>query len=186
LPPLRERREDIPALVWAIIRKRQRVLQRHITAVPSKSSSAAALLVAGQYPRTRERCRACANPHVRHDAHAARGQSGSARRPDRGGDDAHVGGARAHQEVLHDCRWRINGIGNAASGSGSIRIPCGSNEEARDRQTRTVESRDVCVRQRIPGRGPSLLGRRRLARGSRSRDREHWHQSLAPSPGPLA
>src|SRR6185436_19922964 len=34
LPPLRERREDIAALVWSIIQKRQRTLQRHITAVP--------------------------------------------------------------------------------------------------------------------------------------------------------
>src|SRR5262249_16928988 len=33
LPPLRERSEDIPALVWAIVRKRQSALHRHITDV---------------------------------------------------------------------------------------------------------------------------------------------------------
>jgi transcriptional regulator with GAF, ATPase, and Fis domain len=33
LPPLRERREDIPALVWAFIRKRQVALRRHVTSV---------------------------------------------------------------------------------------------------------------------------------------------------------
>src|SRR5262249_31297176 len=34
VPPLRERPEDIPALVWSIIRKRQKPLQRHIASVP--------------------------------------------------------------------------------------------------------------------------------------------------------
>jgi transcriptional regulator with GAF, ATPase, and Fis domain len=34
LPPLRERREDIPALVWSIIRKRQRSMHRAVTRVP--------------------------------------------------------------------------------------------------------------------------------------------------------
>src|SRR5262249_44093791 len=34
LPPLRERREDIPALVWSIIRKRQRAMHRAVTRVP--------------------------------------------------------------------------------------------------------------------------------------------------------
>src|SRR5262249_33319882 len=34
LPPLRERREDIPALVWSIIRKRQRAIHRQVKTVP--------------------------------------------------------------------------------------------------------------------------------------------------------
>src|SRR4029077_16014524 len=34
LPPLRERREDIPALVWATIRKREGAMRRLITQVP--------------------------------------------------------------------------------------------------------------------------------------------------------
>ena len=34
LPPLRERREDIPALVWATIDRRQRAMRRSIARVP--------------------------------------------------------------------------------------------------------------------------------------------------------
>jgi DNA-binding NtrC family response regulator len=34
LPPLRERREDIPALVWFVIQKRQRAMHRWIKTVP--------------------------------------------------------------------------------------------------------------------------------------------------------
>src|SRR6185503_11272690 len=34
LPPLRDRREDIPALMWSIIHKRQRVFRRQIKNVP--------------------------------------------------------------------------------------------------------------------------------------------------------
>src|SRR5215472_1711284 len=37
LPPPRERREDIPALVWSIIRRRQGALRRHITTVPAEA-----------------------------------------------------------------------------------------------------------------------------------------------------
>src|SRR5262249_941184 len=36
LPTLRERREDIPALVWSIIGKRQAGLHRHIKYVPAE------------------------------------------------------------------------------------------------------------------------------------------------------
>ena len=35
LPSLRERREDIPALVWFIIHKRQRAMRHSVTSVPA-------------------------------------------------------------------------------------------------------------------------------------------------------
>ncbi len=40
LPPLRERREDIPLLVWDCIQSRQRTLRRAVTAVPPRGQVA--------------------------------------------------------------------------------------------------------------------------------------------------
>src|SRR6185436_18140702 len=37
LPPLRERRDDIPALTWFLIQKRQRAMHRWITQVPDSA-----------------------------------------------------------------------------------------------------------------------------------------------------
>jgi formate hydrogenlyase transcriptional activator len=115
LPPLRERREDIPALVWSIIRKRQRVLQRHITAVPND------VLEALQRYSWPGNIRELENVVERALIHT----SGSTLTLLEGSLEAlevqpEVGTTlmsveRAHiEEVLQDCRWRINGIGNAA------------------------------------------------------------------------
>jgi transcriptional regulator with GAF, ATPase, and Fis domain len=40
LPPLRERPEDIPALVWSFIQQHQRNLGRHITSIPPEAMAA--------------------------------------------------------------------------------------------------------------------------------------------------
>jgi len=36
VPPLRDRREDIPLLVWAVIERRQTALGRRIATVPKR------------------------------------------------------------------------------------------------------------------------------------------------------
>ena len=115
LPPLRERREDIPALVWAIIRKRQRVLQRHITAVPNEVLEA---LQRYSWPgNIRELENVVERALIHTTGSSLTLLEGSLEAPDV---QTEVGTTlmsveRAHiEEVLHDCRWRINGIGNAA------------------------------------------------------------------------
>jgi formate hydrogenlyase transcriptional activator len=115
LPPLRERREDIPALVWAIIRKRQRVLQRHITNVPAEVFDA---LQRYSWPgNIRELENVIERALIHTSGSTLTLLEGSLEAPDV---PAEVGTTlmsveRAHiEEVLQDCRWRINGIGNAA------------------------------------------------------------------------
>jgi transcriptional regulator with GAF, ATPase, and Fis domain len=115
LPPLRERREDIPALVWAIIRKRQRVLQRHITSVPTEVLEA---LQRYSWPgNIRELENVIERALIHTSGSSLTLLEGSLEAPDV---QTEVGTTlmsveRAHiEEVLQDCRWRINGIGNAA------------------------------------------------------------------------
>jgi transcriptional regulator with GAF, ATPase, and Fis domain len=115
LPPLRERREDIPALVWSIIRKRQNVLQRQITVVPDEVMDA---LRQHSWPgniRELENVVERALIHSTGDTLTLRdGSFDSAEDvPETGTTLMSV--ERAHiEEVLRDCGWRINGIGNAA------------------------------------------------------------------------
>jgi transcriptional regulator with GAF, ATPase, and Fis domain len=115
LPPLRERREDIPALVWSIIRKRQRVLQRHITAVPNDVLEA---LQRYSWPgNIRELENVVERALIHTSGSTLTLLEGSLEAPEV---QPEVGTTlmsveRAHiEEVLQDCRWRINGIGNAA------------------------------------------------------------------------
>jgi formate hydrogenlyase transcriptional activator len=115
LPPLRERREDIPALVWSIIRKRQRVLQRHITAVPNDVLEA---LQRYSWPgNIRELENVVERALIHTSGSTLTLLEGSLEAPEM---QPEVGTTlmsveRAHiEEVLQDCRWRINGIGNAA------------------------------------------------------------------------
>jgi formate hydrogenlyase transcriptional activator len=115
LPPLRERREDIPALVWSIIRKRQRVLQRHITSVPNDVLEA---LQRYSWPgNIRELENVVERALIHTSGSTLTLLEGSLEAPEV---QPEVGTTlmsveRAHiEEVLQDCRWRINGIGNAA------------------------------------------------------------------------
>jgi transcriptional regulator with GAF, ATPase, and Fis domain len=114
LPPLRERREDIPALVWSIIRKRQQTLRRHITTVTDETMT---ILQQHSWPGN---VRELENVIERALIHSP-GETlmlldhnlvtHSVESPA----DSLVSVERAHIEgVLRECGWRINGFGNAA------------------------------------------------------------------------
>jgi len=117
VPPLRDRREDIPLLVWACINRRQARLGRRIERVPKRSMEAlmayawpgnvrelenvierALILSTGSTLRLEEALGA-----------AARGATG---RPSLDRLD-HVEGAHIRR-VLADCGWKIDGKGHAA------------------------------------------------------------------------
>ena len=116
LPSLRERREDIPALVWFIIRKRQRAMQRWIKTVPDLVMAA---LQRHSWPgNVRELENVIERALIHSPGNTLRllddGLDTPAWQP-----PAEAGTLsaveRAHiAEVLRECRWRINGVGNAA------------------------------------------------------------------------
>jgi transcriptional regulator with GAF, ATPase, and Fis domain len=114
LPPLRERREDIPELVWSVIRKRQHALQRAITHI---SPAVVRRLQAYRWPGN---VRELENVIERALIHSTTGVltlddefSFDAREPALEGTLESV--ERLHiRQVLQDCHWRINGKGNAA------------------------------------------------------------------------
>jgi formate hydrogenlyase transcriptional activator len=121
LPPLRERREDIPLLVWSVINRRQGELARHIDDVPARVMRAlqsydwpgnvrelenlverALILSPGPTLRVEEfagvRLLRAADPPA---------PSSPLRRLD-DVDREHI------RAVLERCGWRVNGEGNAA------------------------------------------------------------------------
>jgi len=114
LPPLRERREDVPALVWSIIRRRQGALRRHITNVPAEAIK---ILQQHSWPgniRELENVIERALIHSTGDTLVLldRNLETFDREP---AADTLMSVERAHIEgVLRDCGWRINGLGNAA------------------------------------------------------------------------
>jgi transcriptional regulator with GAF, ATPase, and Fis domain len=115
LPPLRERLEDIPTLVWAIIRKRQRVLQRHITSVPADVLDRLRRYSWPGNIRELENVIERALIHTSGDTLTLLEESFEAPAATQEAGTTLMSVERAHiEEVLHDCRWRINGIGNAA------------------------------------------------------------------------
>jgi transcriptional regulator with GAF, ATPase, and Fis domain len=118
LPPLRDRREDVPLLVWDLIHRRQDELGRRIERVPESGMRAL-----GRYSwpgnvrelgNVIERAIILSrSPELCLDAFLAsqRALPGSSERLD----DVE----RVHlQKVLERCRWRINGPGNAAEALG--------------------------------------------------------------------
>jgi len=115
LPPLRERREDIPALVWSIIRKRQRAIHRQVKTVPPEVMEA---LQRHTWPGN---IRELENVVERALIHST---GDTLTLLDWNLDQAEVQPVagttlmsveRAHiEEVLRECGWRINGLGNAA------------------------------------------------------------------------
>jgi transcriptional regulator with GAF, ATPase, and Fis domain len=114
LPPLRERREDIPALVWSIIRKRQQLLRRHITTVTDETMT---ILQHHSWPgnvRELENVIERALIHstgetltlLDHNLETLAIEAPA---------ESLMSVERAHIEgVLRECGWRINGFGNAA------------------------------------------------------------------------
>ena len=116
LPALRERPEDIPELVWSIIRKRQRLTQRRIKRVPPPVMEQ---LQRRQWPgnvRELENVIERALIHTTGEVLTLleEGVEITDPRPEEDGTTL-SSVERAHiQEVLRACGWRINGAGNAA------------------------------------------------------------------------
>ena len=116
LPPLRERSEDIPRLVWFFIHSRQRALHRQIRNVPQAAMDA---LQAYAWPgNVRELENVIERAMIRSpDGTLVLDSSFT---PPVQGDGSRASGTldtvvRQHLEnVLRKCSWRINGAGNAA------------------------------------------------------------------------
>jgi transcriptional regulator with GAF, ATPase, and Fis domain len=115
LPPLRERREDIPALVWFIIRKKQQQMHRSITRVPADVMAA---LQQHSWPgnvRELENVVERALIHSRDETLHLLDDLEAPAAPSALDAQTLSAVERKHiEEVLHECRWRINGVGNAA------------------------------------------------------------------------
>jgi len=115
LPPLRERPEDIPKLVWHIIQKHQRATHHHITHVPDTVMEALKRCPWPGNIRELENVIERAIIHSADDVLTLLDEGGEVEAPP--SEDASTLSAveRTHiQEVLRACRWRINGAGNAA------------------------------------------------------------------------
>jgi transcriptional regulator with GAF, ATPase, and Fis domain len=118
LPPLRDRQEDIPLLVWELIHRRQNELGRRIERVPDAAMQA---LVRYSWPGN---VRELANeieralilsqgPVLRFDAFIA------SRKTDPSRSERFEDVEREHfMRVLERCQWRITGAGNAAAALG--------------------------------------------------------------------
>jgi formate hydrogenlyase transcriptional activator len=116
VPSLRERIEDIPALVWSFIRKRQGALHRCITNV---SENVMAILQRHSWPgnvRELENVVERALIHSAGDTLVLDGSPAGDESPPPPADGTTLQSVeRTHiQEVLRNCGWRINGLGNAA------------------------------------------------------------------------
>jgi DNA-binding NtrC family response regulator len=116
VPPLRERREDIPPLVWFFIHSHQRDLGRHITKVPGDVMS---VLTQHDWPgNVRELENAVERALIRSTGNALQLDATLGERPRERAlsgsitlDDVQ----RAHIETtLRQCSWRISGSGGAA------------------------------------------------------------------------
>ena len=116
LPPLRERTEDIPAMVWFFIHRLQRELERRITKVPQ---SVMAALQQHNWPgNIRELENVVERAMIRTTGEVLQLDDavGTATRPlAAAGGDSLDEVQRLHIErILRECGWRINGAGNAA------------------------------------------------------------------------
>jgi len=117
VPTLRERRDDIPRLVWYIIHRRQRALRREITNVPAGVME---MLQAYEWPgNVRELENVIERAMIRSPGdtlvlyEALNNRSGQS--VIESGSTLDVIERRHIQDVLRTCNWRINGNGNAAA-----------------------------------------------------------------------
>jgi transcriptional regulator with GAF, ATPase, and Fis domain len=113
VPPLRDRREDIPLLVWSIIERRQVALGRRIDTVPKRVMDA--LMYYGWPGNVRELQNVIERAIILSPGSALRLEEPLAaptrRTPDRLNEIE-----REHiLRILERCGWRINGEGNAAA-----------------------------------------------------------------------
>jgi formate hydrogenlyase transcriptional activator len=117
LPPLRDRPEDIPELVWFFITRHQRRMGRHITRVPRAAMDA---LQRYDWPgNLRELQNVVERAMIRSTGDVLEIDEslglGRRRAAGRTGDRSLAAAERAHIEaVLDECGWRINGSGHAA------------------------------------------------------------------------
>jgi transcriptional regulator with GAF, ATPase, and Fis domain len=118
IPPLRERREDIPLLVWSIINRRQAKLGRHIERISRRSMDA---LQAYPWPgnvreleNVIERALILSpGPTLELDESFAAGAAGPVQ-PRHASDTFDTVAADHIVHVLERCNWKIDGRGNAA------------------------------------------------------------------------
>ena len=116
VPPLRERRDDVPALVWFIIRKRQREMQRWIRNVPADVMDALQRYSWPGNVRELENVIERALIHSTDDTLRLLDDAFEILAPRVPADAGTLSAVeRTHiEDVLRECRWRINGVGNAA------------------------------------------------------------------------
>ena len=117
VPTLRERRDDVPRLVWYIIHRRQRALRREIAKVPA---SVMDMLQEYEWPGNvrelenvieRAMIRSSGDTLMLYEALNNRSVQG----PIETGSTLEVIERRHIQDILRRCNWRINGAGNAAA-----------------------------------------------------------------------
>jgi len=113
VPPLRERREDIPALVWAFVAEFAQKMGKEIESIPKRSMNA---LVDYSWPGNIRELRNV----IEHAVIVSRGRTLEVRHPGRQEPSAQVSqkleDAMAHhiREVLESTSWRVKGPGGAA------------------------------------------------------------------------
>ena len=115
LPPLRERLEDLPRLVWYFVNRRQRALNRKFTSIPD---SVFAALAERSWPGN---VRELANVIERAMIHSTGNTlvldevpSPQRSLPTRDSGTLEEMERQYVEDALRRCRWRINGRGNAA------------------------------------------------------------------------
>jgi transcriptional regulator with GAF, ATPase, and Fis domain len=113
LPPLRERRGDIPDLVWAFIKRRQRDLGRHVTTIPADVMDA---LVRYDWPgNVRELENVIERALIRTTDDVLRlDHELETAHPNGTGETLDAVQRQYIEKVLRECGGRINGAGNAA------------------------------------------------------------------------
>ncbi len=117
LPPLRERAEDIPLLVWHLIVRRQAAIGRSVKRVPERLMRA---FMAYAWPgNVRELENVVERALIMTSGETLAADTAfpdAAPAPPRVGPNASLAEAeRAHiRAVLDDCGWRVSGQGNAA------------------------------------------------------------------------